>query len=95
MGLVEAVGPFLAIVLASDVWMYVVAGRELRRSGERRADHFSRRRSEGTWVNSYLKLAKARGLPLWPAYVSHAARIAMWIAVLCWLAYRFIPQLRR
>ena len=95
MGLVETVGPFLAIVLASDLWMYLVSGKELRRSQERREDHFKRRKSEGAWVNSYLKLAQSRGLPLWPAYVNRAARIAMWVALLCWFAYRFMPQLHR
>ncbi len=65
------------VVLLVDTWMYWLARRELKGSNQPWDQHFRFHRSEFAWVGAYLKLARSRGLPTWPAYVNRVS----WIAI--------------
>ncbi len=70
------------VVLLVDSWMYWLARRELK-SNEPWGQHFRFHRSEFAWVRAYLKLARSRGLPTWPAYVNRVS----WMAIAGTLAF--------
>jgi hypothetical protein len=79
-------GLFLAVAFLSDSWMYVGARAELRRTGEGLQQYFPRpRRSQLAWIRAYTRLARTRGLPMWPVYTHWIAWSATVVLVMAYL----------
>ncbi len=83
--------PPVVVGLTANLWMYLRARKELKKTNEPWQKHFSFHRSQVVWLKDYVSLARARGLPIWPVYVHWMA----WIAIVAILVLRFLSPAMR
>ncbi len=80
--------PPVGVGIAVNAWMYLAARAALKQTNEPWSKHFPSHRSQVAWIQAYAKLARARGLPIWPVYVHWVAWVATAVVVVVWLLSR-------
>ena len=79
--------PPVVLGLAANLWMFLRARKELKKTNEPWNKYFPSHRSQVAWIRGYVSLARSRGLSMWPVYVHWTAWIATAAILVLWLLH--------